>query len=123
MTTKKNKSAEIDQYIADFPEKTQKLLQQLRSTILKAAPEAQEVISYKMPAYKYHGMLVYFAGYENHIGFYPTPAGISAFKEELAGYKMAKGSVQFPTDMPLPLQLITKMVEFRVKGNLERLKR
>jgi uncharacterized protein YdhG (YjbR/CyaY superfamily) len=107
----------VDRYIAGFPEETQKLLQQLRATIIKAAPKAEEVISYKMPAYKQNGMLVFFAGYKNHIGFYPTGAGIAAFKKEIAEYKNSKGAVQFPLDKPLPLKLITEMVKFKVSQN------
>lgn len=95
----------------------QDALQQLRKTIIKAAPKAEEVISYKMPGYKYQGMLVYFAGYKNHIGFYGTPAGHEAFKKELSVYKTGKGSVQFPLDKPLPLALIKKIVLFRVAQN------
>lgn len=110
----------IDNYIAGFPEKTQKLLEQLRATIIKSAPEAEEVISYKMPAYKLHGMLLYFAAYKNHIGFYPTSSAIKIFEKELSLFKGAKGSVQFPLDKPLPLQLITKIVKYRVKENLEK---
>jgi len=120
MNTKTAKINDIDKYIAGFPKDTQKLLEQLRATIMKAAPKAEEVISYQMPAYKYHGMLVYFAAYENHIGFYPTPSGIEYFKKELSVFKNAKGSVQFPLDKPLPIQLITKIVAFRVKENLEK---
>ena len=86
-------------------------------TIRKAAPDAEEVISYQMPAYKCQGMLVYFAGYKNHIGFYPGAAGVAAFKEELSVYKNAKGSVQFPIDKLLPLKLIAEIVTFRVKEN------
>ncbi|MCX6271165.1 MAG: DUF1801 domain-containing protein [Bacteroidetes bacterium] len=111
------KQNDIDRYISAFPEKTQVLLDQIRTVIRKAAPEAEELISYKMPAYKFHGILVYFAGYENHIGFYPTSSGIAAFKKELSIYKGAKGSVQFPLDQPLPLELITKIVKFRVSEN------
>lgn len=112
----------VDFYIAGFPPKTQELLSQLRETIKKAAPEAQEVISYQMPAYKFHGMLAYFAGYKNHIGFYPTGSGIENFKSVLTAYKTSKGTVQFPIDQPLPLQLITEIVKFRVAENLEKVK-
>ncbi|GEO11284.1 iron chaperone [Segetibacter aerophilus] len=111
---------DVDTYIASFPGETRKLLEQVRATIKQAAPEAEEVISYQIPAYKFHGMLVYFAAYEKHIGFYPTPSGIAAFKEELAVFKSAKGSVQFPLDKPLPLDLITEIVTFRVRENAER---
>jgi uncharacterized protein YdhG (YjbR/CyaY superfamily) len=109
---------DVDAYIAGFPEATQKLLQQLRSTIRKAAPKAEESISYQMPAYKFSGVLVYFAGYEKHIGFYPTGAGIAHFQKEIAGFKTSKGTIQFPLDKPLPLQLIKKIVAFRVQENL-----
>jgi uncharacterized protein YdhG (YjbR/CyaY superfamily) len=107
----------IDHYIAEFPDETRELLEQLRATIRNAAPEAEEVISYRMPAYKYRGMLVYFAAYKNHIGFYPGASGIEAFKKELSGYKGAKGSVQFPLDKPLPLELVTEIVKFRIIEN------
>lgn len=108
---------EIDAYIAGFPETTQQKLQQVRAAIKKAAPKAEEVISYKMPAYKYHGMLIYFAGYKNHIGLYPTGSGIREFADSLAGYKHSKGAVQFPLDKPVPVAFITKIVKFRVKEN------
>ncbi|MGZ5134933.1 MAG: iron chaperone [Flavitalea sp.] len=111
-----------EEYIESFPENIQKLLTQMRSTIIKAAPEAEEVISYGMPGFRLGGMLVFFAAYPNHIGFYPTPSGIDKFKKELATYKGAKGSVQFPIDQQLPLGLITKIVKFRVKENLEKSK-
>ena len=92
----------------------------MRQAIKKAAPGAEELISYQMPAYKYHGVLVYFAGYKNHIGFYATPTGYAAFKKELAVCKEGKGSVQFPHNQPLPLSLISRMVKYRMKENLER---
>lgn len=111
---------DIDQYIASQKPEVQTLLEQMRQTIKKAAPEAEEVISYNMPAFKYHGMLVYFAAYKNHIGFYATPTGHSEFKEELSVYKQGKGSVQFPLTHPLPLDLISRMVQFRVKENLKK---
>ena len=114
------KTNEIDKYIAGFPEATQILLDKIRATIIKAAPEAEEVISYMMPAYKYQGMLVFFAGYKNHIGFYPGAGGIEAFKKEIAVYKNAKGSVQFPLDKPLPVKLIKQIVKFRLKQNKEK---
>jgi len=110
----------VDAYIARFAPTTQKLLKQLRATIKKAAPLAEELISYGMPAYKYHGILVYFAGYEHHIGFYPTASGIENFKKEIAGFKHSKGAVQFPPDKPLPLSLVTAIVKFRVQLNLEK---
>jgi len=118
METKKCK--EIDNYIATFPLETQKLLFQLRETISKAAPEAVEAISYGMPTLKLQGNLVHFAGYKNHIGFYPGASGIEAFKLEILMYKWAKGSVQFLLNKPLPIELINKIVKFRVNENLDR---
>lgn len=112
------KAKNVDEYIAAFPGATQQLLKQMRATIRKAAPDAEEVISYGMPGYKLNGVLVYFAGYENHIGFYSTPTGNDAFTKQLAAYKTGKGSVQFPLDKPLPLALITRIVKFRAKENL-----
>ena len=109
-----------DEYISGFPKETQKILEQLRATIKKAAPKADEVISYGMAAFKLNGMLVWFAAHTNHIGFYPSPSGIEAFKKELSIYKGAKGSVQFPLEKPLPLGLITKIVKFRVTENLQK---
>lgn len=107
----------VDEYIATFPKNVQQLLHQIRKTIKSAAPKAEELISYQMPAYKYNGMLVYFAGYEKHIGFYATPTGHQEFKKDLSVYKTGKGSVQFPVDQPLPVKLITRIVKFRVKAN------
>jgi uncharacterized protein YdhG (YjbR/CyaY superfamily) len=114
------KNTNIDEYISGFPEPTQQQLQQMRSIIRKAAPKAEEVISYAMPAFKANGILVYFAGYEHHIGFYPTGSGITAFQKEIADYKSSKGAVQFPIDKPLPVALITRMVKFRVKQDEEK---
>ena len=116
------KPKNIEEYIAGFPAAIQQKLNSVRTTIRKAAPDAEELISYNMPAYKYYGMLVYFAGYKNHIGFYATPTGHEAFKKELSKYKEGKGSVQFPHDKPLPLSLVTKIVKFRVSQNLEKTK-
>ena len=110
----------IDQYIATFPEPTKLLLRQVRENIMKAAPGAEEAISYQMPAFKLHGMLVYFAGYKNHIGFYPSGSGIVEFQEKLSEYKFSKGAIQFPLDKPLPVKLITEIVKFRVKQNEEK---
>ena len=109
------KFKDADSYIAMFPGSTQKKLQQLRSIIKKAVPKAEEVISYNMPAYKLNGILVYFAGYENHIGFYPTSKPIEVFKEELAAYKTSKGAIQIPLNAPLPSDLIQRMVKFRIE--------
>ncbi len=111
---------DVEDYISTFDDNVRPALEQLRATIVKAAPDAEEVISYQMPAYKYYGMLVYFAGYKNHIGFYPTASGIKTYKKELSIFKGAKGSVQFPLDKPLPVGLITKIVKFRVTENLQR---
>ncbi|CAH0217088.1 hypothetical protein SRABI27_02133 [Pedobacter sp. Bi27] len=116
------KPENIDQYIANFPIETQKLLQQIRETIYKTVPEAKEVISYGMPAFKQNTVLVYFAGYAKHIGFYPTGSGIEAFKEEFAQYKWSKGTVQFPLDKPLPLDLITRITKFKAERDLEKVK-
>ncbi len=112
-----NKFATVAQYIASFPEGTQEILEQVRETIKKAAPDAEERISYNMPAYHLNGNLVYFAGYKNHIGFYATPTGHEAFKEELSKYKEGKGSVQFPLSEPMPIALIARIVQFRVDEN------
>ena len=110
----------IDEYIATFPEEIQKILEELRATIKAAAPEAQEKISYQMPAFALKGNLVYFGAYKNHIGFYPTASGIQAFKNELSVYEGAKGTVRFPIDKPLPLDLISRIVKFRVAENLKK---
>lgn len=112
---------EIDKYISQFPKDTQQVLQQVRKAIQQAVPEAEESISYGMPGYKFNGKpLVYFAGYKNHIGFYATPSGHTAFAAALSKYKQGKGSVQFPLDQAMPLALITKIVKFRVKENQEK---
>ncbi len=113
---------DFTEYIKPFDKPVKDKLKQLQETIQKAAPEAEPVISYNMPAFKYHGVLVYFAGYKNHIGFYPMASGIETFQNEIkaGGYKWAKGSIQFPLDQPLPLTLVTKMIKFRVKHNLEK---
>ena len=111
------KVGNTDGYIADFPKEVQVLLKQIRKTIKQAAPKAEESISYGMPAYKLNGKpLIYFAGYKNHIGLYATPSGHTAFAKELAKYKQGKGSVQFPINEPMPLDLISKMVLFRVSS-------
>ncbi|MBA3870496.1 MAG: DUF1801 domain-containing protein [Anaerolineae bacterium] len=110
----------IDEYIATFPEPIQALLQALRATIKDAAPDAQEIISYQMPAFAQKGNLVYFSAGKNHIGFYPAPSAIKAFADELSVYKGAKGSVQFQFNEPLPLELIGRMVQFRVAENLKK---
>lgn len=114
-----NKPNNIDEYIARFPAETQIVLEQIRATIRKAAPDATETISYAIPTFTQPGgHLVHFAAFKNHIGFYATPTGHEAFAKELSGYKQGKGSVQFPLDEPMPLDLITKIVQFRVKQNV-----
>ena len=110
----------VNEYHSTFPPGTRKKMKELNAAIKKAAPGAEEMICYNMPAFKLHGPLVYYAGYKNHIGFYPTGSGISAFEKELSGYKTSKGTVQFPLESSLPLPLITRMVKFRVKQNLEK---
>ena len=110
----------MDEYINTFPEDVRTILNELRQSIKETAPEAEETINYQIPTFTLHGNLVHFAAFKNHIGFYPTPSGMEAFKKELAPYKAAKGSVQFPIDRPLPLPLIRRIVEYRVKENLER---
>jgi uncharacterized protein YdhG (YjbR/CyaY superfamily) len=117
MPAPQQSSTAVDKYIDGFPSVTKKLLQQIRSIIRKAAPDAEECISYQMPAYKQQGMLVFFAGYDKHIGFYPTGSGIGAFQQELTKFQWSKGAVQFPLDKPLPSTLITKMVKFKLKEN------
>jgi uncharacterized protein YdhG (YjbR/CyaY superfamily) len=113
----------IDEYIADFPENIQLILEQIREIIKKAAPEAEETIKYGMPTFTLNGNLVYFAAFKNHIGFYPVPTGIEAFKEQFSPYKTGKGSVQFPLDQPMPLDLIAQVVKFRVEQNLSKPKK
>lgn len=110
----------VDAYIAAFPEEVQVKLQALREAVRAAAPEAEERISYRMPTFTLHGNLVHFAAFARHIGFYPAPRGIAAFQQELSRYKGAKGSVQFPLDEPLPLELISRIVAFRVAENREK---
>ena len=109
----------IDEYISQFPKEVQKKLQELRKVIREAAPQAEEKISYMMPTFYLKGNLVHFAAYSSHIGFYPAPSGIEAFKEELAGYKTSKGAIQFPIDKELPMYLIRKIVLYRVEENMK----
>jgi uncharacterized protein YdhG (YjbR/CyaY superfamily) len=114
---KKNNVTSVDDYIAEQPVEIWEKLNELRQVIKSAAPKADEAISYGMPAYKFQGVLVYFGVFKNHIGFYPTGSGISAFKKELSVYEGSKGTVRFPIDKPLPLTLIKKIVRFRLKEN------
>ena len=120
-TEKMEKYIDIDTYIATFPESTQRILEQVRATIKKAAPNTEEAIKYGMPTFMLNGKnLVFFAAFKNHIGFYATPTGHEAFKDALSIYKQGKGSVQFPLDKPIPYDLITKIVQFRVQENLKK---
>jgi uncharacterized protein YdhG (YjbR/CyaY superfamily) len=118
--SEQTESKTIDQYIAGFPEDIQKILQQVRLTIKKAAPEAEEAIKYQLPTFVLKGNLVHFGAFKEHIGFYPTPTGTEKFKNELSVYEGGKGSVKFPLDQPIPYGLIGKIVQFRVKENLEK---
>ena len=115
-----DKATNIDQYIAGFPVATRKLLETIRATIRKAAPDAKETINYGIPTFTLNGNLVHFAAFKNHIGFYPAPSGIGHFSKELSIYKGAKGSVQFPMDKALPLALVSKIVRFRVRENVKK---
>ena len=120
----KNNNLTVEDYITSFPIQTQEHLNHLRKIILEKAPEAVESIAYGMPAYKTNGKpLVYFAAYKNHIGFYATPTGHTEFAKELSKFKTGKGSVQFPNDQPMPIELIERIVEFRVKENISKLKK
>ena len=113
-------SPDIDAYIAGFPAEVQEILQKVRAVIRKAAPAAQEAMKYGIPTFVLNGNLIHFAGFKSHIGLYPTPSGIVAFKKELAGYASSKGAVQFPLDKPMPYTLIEKITKFRVKETLAR---
>jgi uncharacterized protein YdhG (YjbR/CyaY superfamily) len=113
---------DIDAYISIFPAAVQVKLNAIRTAIQKAAPQAEEAINYMIPTFKWHGNLVHFAAYKTHIGFYPGPAGIVAFKKELAAYETSKGTVQFPLDKPLPLKLISVITKFRAMQNSEKSK-
>jgi len=120
MKSEKTTPKNIDEYIAGFPDEIRVLLEEVRKTIRKAAPEATEAISYQMPTFRLNGNLVHFAAFKNHIGLYPAPTGIETFRKELSVYKGGKGSVQFPIADPLPLDLITRIVRFRVGENLKK---
>lgn len=123
MATSRKTPKNFDDYLKRFPKDVQQRLQKLRQTVKKAAPQAKEMISYGIPSFTLKGMLVWFAAFKNHIGFYPRTSAITAFKKELSAYKGAKGSVQFPFDKPLPLALISHMVKFRVRENLSKAKK
>jgi uncharacterized protein YdhG (YjbR/CyaY superfamily) len=120
MRTSQTAPRTIAEYIEAFSDDVQEILEKIRVTIRKAAPEAEETINYQMPTFTLKGNLVHFAAYKKHIGFYPTPTGIEKFKKDLSIYEGAKGSVQFPLDKPIPYELISKIVKFRVKENLDR---
>ena len=120
MTTQKTTPQDMDDYISRFPKNVQEILEKIRTTIKNAAPEAEETINYQIPTFKLEGNLVHIAAYKKHIGFYPTPSGIEKFKKELSVYEGAKGSVKFPLERPIPFDLISKIVRFRVNENLER---
>ena len=120
MRAKQAAPKNIDDYIATFPKDVQAKLQKIRATIQKAAPKAEEAIKYQIPTFTLNGNLVHFAAFKNHIGFYPAPSGIEAFKKELAPYETGKGTLRFSLDEPIPFALITKVVKYRVKKNLEK---
>jgi uncharacterized protein YdhG (YjbR/CyaY superfamily) len=119
MENSQSKYNSIDEYIATFPAETRRILEELCATIRAAAPDAAEKISYQMPTFAQAGNLVHFAAHKGHIGFYPTPSGIEAFRDELAAYESSKGAVRFPLGQPLPLDLISRIVKFRVAENLK----
>lgn len=120
MEGNKNTPESIDEYIANFPFELQEKLKMLREVIREAAPEAKEKISYQMPTFVFHGNLVHFAVFKNHIGFYPAPSGIDAFRQELSEYKGSKGAIQFPLEKPLPYPLISEIVKYRVNENIKK---
>jgi uncharacterized protein YdhG (YjbR/CyaY superfamily) len=112
----------VDDYFSTLSIESQNLLGKLRAAIRQAAPKAEEIISYNMPAFKYHGILVYYGAQKNHIGFYPTASPIKAFMDELKDYKVSKGAIQFPIDQPIPKTLVKKIVKFKVAENLQKVK-
>ncbi|MDE1727268.1 MAG: DUF1801 domain-containing protein [Thaumarchaeota archaeon] len=118
MTTPRKQFKTMDEYIATFPKNVQDILKKLRYVISESAPKAEETINYGIPTFKLNGNLVHFAAFKNHIGFYPTPSAIIAFKKELSPYKQAKGSVQFPIDKEIPFDVVKKIVKYRLKENL-----
>jgi uncharacterized protein YdhG (YjbR/CyaY superfamily) len=120
MNNKVPAASTVDEYIKRYPAKVQTSLRNIRKTIKAAAPKAEEVISYAIPGYKYHGMLIFFAAFKNHISVYPAPRGNDAFKQELSAYKGGKGTIQFPLEDPIPLDLIVKIIKFRMKENEEK---
>jgi uncharacterized protein YdhG (YjbR/CyaY superfamily) len=123
METSRSQFKTMDEYIAEFPKNVRDTLGELRRVIRESAPEAEEAMSYGIPTFKLNGNLVHFAAFKNHIGFYPTPSAIDAFIKELSRYKLAKGTVQFPIDEPIPFDLVRKIVRYRVNENIERRKK
>ena len=119
MRAKQAPAKDIEEYIAGFPSNVQKILQKIRLTIRQAAPGAEEAIKYQIPAFTLNGNLIFFAAYKKHIGLYPAPRGVEKFKKELSAYEGGKGTVQFPLDEPVPFDLISRIVKFRVAENLE----
>ena len=113
----KQKFRTIDEYIASYPKHVQIILQDLRQSIREAAPQAEETISYQMPAFRQNGVLVWFAAFKNHIGFFPKVSAIEAFKKQLSSYQTSKGTIQFPIDEPIPFDLVKEIVQFRVREN------
>jgi uncharacterized protein YdhG (YjbR/CyaY superfamily) len=120
MEKQKAIASSIDQYISETPQEVQKKLRELRTVIKAEVPDAEERIAYGMPTFSQNGNLVHFAAFKNHIGFFPTPSGIEHFKDELAKYKTSKGTVQFPLDEEIPMDLVREIVRFRLKENLEK---
>ena len=120
MDIRKSEYHNIDEYIALFPDDVRQILTKIRTVIRECAPQATETINYAIPTFQLNGNLVHFAGFQKHIGFYPTPGGIEKFMDELAPYEKAKGSVQFPLDKPIPYDLIRRITEFRVQQNLQK---
>lgn len=123
MEENKNVIKTVDEYILQFSPEVQEKLQTLRKVIRESAPDAEEKMSWQMPTYALHGNLVHFAGHKKHIGFYPSPSGIEAFKLQLSDYKASKGAVQFPYEKPLPYELISEIVKFRVAENTKETKK
>ena len=123
MDTRKKPIKTIDDYIAQFPRDIQEKLQKLRKTIGESAPQATEAISYQIPTFKLNGNLVHFAAFKDHISFFPTSSGVAAFEKELSRYKISKGTIQFPLDTPIPLDLVRRIVKFRVQENLGKIPR
>ena len=119
-TKQKAQFSTVDEYLAVQPNELRATLEQLRKIIKKAAPEAEEVISYQMPAFKLNGILVWYAGYNNHYGFYPTSKAIQVFKDKLTPYEVSKGTIRFPLNKPVPVKLVTEIVRFRIKENLDK---